>query len=52
MRAFLVQEMTDLWGDMPFTEAGKGSENLTPKYDSQQVIYDSLFASLTQGGDD
>ena len=48
MRAFLVQEMTDLWGDMPFSEASKGSENLTPKYDSQQVIYDSLFASLTK----
>jgi len=48
MRAFLVEEMTDLWGDMPFTEAGKGRENLTPKYDTQQVIYDSLFASLDQ----
>src|SRR4051812_39854027 len=31
MRAFLVEEMTDLWGDMPFTEASKGSANLTPK---------------------
>jgi hypothetical protein len=48
MRAFLVEEMTDLWGDIPFTEASKGSVNLTPKYDAQQVIYDSLFASLTQ----
>jgi hypothetical protein len=48
MRAFLLEEMTDLWGDIPFTEANKGSENLTPKYDSQQVIYDSLFASLTK----
>ena len=48
MRAFLVEEMTDLWGDMPFTEASKGSTNLTPKYDTQQVIYDSLFASLSQ----
>ena len=48
MRAFVVQEMTDLWGDMPFTEASKGSTNLTPKYDTQQVIYDSLFASLSQ----
>jgi len=48
MRAFLVQEMTDLWGDMPFTEASKGSANLTPKYDTQAVIYDSLFASLTK----
>ncbi|MEO8564161.1 MAG: SusD/RagB family nutrient-binding outer membrane lipoprotein, partial [bacterium] len=48
MRAFLVEEMTDLWGDMPFTDASKGSANLTPKYDTQQVIYDSLFASLTK----
>jgi len=48
MRAFLVETMTDLWGDMPFSEAGKGSENLTPKYDTQQAIYDSLFASLSQ----
>lgn len=48
MRAFLVEEMTDLWGDMPFTEASKGSTNLTPKYDPQAVIYDSLFASLTK----
>jgi hypothetical protein len=48
MRAFLVETMTDFWGDMPFTEAGKGSANLTPKYDTQQVIYDSLFASLTK----
>ena len=48
MRAFLVEEMTDLWGDMPFTEASQGSANLTPKYDTQQVIYDSLFASLTR----
>jgi len=48
MRAFLVEEMTDLWGDMPFTEASRGSANLTPKYDTQQVIYDSLFASLTK----
>lgn len=48
MRAFLVEEMTDLWGDMPFTEANKGAANLTPKYDPQQVIYDSLFASLTR----
>jgi hypothetical protein len=47
MRAFTAQEMTDLWGDMPFSEAGLGNANLTPKYDTQQAIYDSLFASLT-----
>jgi len=48
MRAFLVETMTDLWGDIPFSDAGKGRDNLTPKYDTQQVVYDSIFASLTK----
>ena len=48
MRAFTVETMTDFWGDIPFSEAGKGSENFTPKYDTQKSIYDSLFASLTK----
>jgi len=48
MRAFLLETMTDLWGDMPFSEANKGSNNLTPKYDTQASIYDSVFANLTK----
>jgi len=48
MRAFVAEEMTDLWGDIPFTEAGLGNANLTPKYDPQAAIYDSLYASLTK----
>ena len=48
MRAFTVEEMTDLWGDIPFSEAWQGNANLTPKYDPQAAIYDSLFASLTK----
>ena len=52
MRAFLVETMTDLWGDMPFREAGKGRRTLTPKYDTQPAIYDSVFASLEGGGGD
>tara|TARA_R110001583_G_scaffold131675_1_gene283442 strand:- start:1026 stop:2348 length:1323 start_codon:yes stop_codon:yes gene_type:complete len=38
---------TDLWGDMPFSKAFKGSENvLNPEYDSQQKIYDTIFTIL------
>jgi hypothetical protein len=48
MRAFTVETMTDFWGDIPFSEAGQGSANFTPKYDTQKSIYDSLFASLTR----
>jgi hypothetical protein len=47
MRDFVLETMTDFWGDIPFSEAGQGSANFTPKYDTQQAIYDTLFSSLT-----
>lgn len=38
---------TDLFGDMPYTEALLGTENiLTPVYDSQESIYGSIFSTL------
>jgi hypothetical protein len=39
--------MTDIWGDIPYSEANKGTTNFTPKYDSQQEVYNGLFADLT-----
>ncbi|NCD69510.1 SusD/RagB family nutrient-binding outer membrane lipoprotein [Mucilaginibacter agri] len=33
---------TDLWGDVPYSEAFQGSANLQPKYDTQQQIYATL----------
>lgn len=41
--------MTDVWGDIPFSEANKGMDagaSVTPKYDRQQDIYNALFADL------
>lgn len=46
MKTFKV---TDLFGDMPYTEAGYGFQDITllyPKYDSQQDIYLSLLEDL------
>lgn len=41
---------SDMWGDMPFTEAFKGGENvLSPVYDSQESIYASINTLLNQG---
>jgi len=48
MRDFVLETMTDFWGDIPFSEAGQGSENFTPKYDTQAAIYDTIFTSLTK----
>ncbi len=38
---------TDLWGAVPYSEAFKGKANLTPKYDSQQQVYDSIQSLLS-----
>src|SRR2546423_1205834 len=51
MRSAVYQEMTDLWGDIPYTDATQGDQGsaaiLSPRYDTQKVIYDSLFLALT-----
>ncbi|MBD0850671.1 SusD/RagB family nutrient-binding outer membrane lipoprotein [Maribacter arenosus] len=40
---------TDLFGDMPFTEAFKGGENiLSPVYDGQESLYGSINTLLDQ----
>jgi hypothetical protein len=47
MRAWTYSYMTGMWGNIPFTDANKADEGLiTPTYDAQQVVYDSLLASL------
>ena len=49
LRSWIYQNMTDLWGDLPYSEALQAQgENatVTPAYDSQQEIYAGLFADL------
>lgn len=47
MKSWAFQNGTDLWGDMPYTEANKGDlGNITPKYDTQQTIYNGILADL------
>ena len=53
MRAFLIATLTDLWGDVPYSEALKGaaSGNFTPVYDTQEAIYlgpQGILASLKE----
>ncbi len=46
--AFLV--LTDSYGDIPYSEAGKGyTDQLTfPKYDTQQAVYAGIIKELTE----
>ncbi len=37
---------TDMWGDVPYSEAFKGSENLTPHYDTQKDVLNSIQTLL------
>ena len=46
LRAFYMATATELWIDVPFTQAGLGLDNLQPAYDSQQEIYTQILQDL------
>jgi len=45
--AFGFQMITDLWGDVPYSEAFQLEEYIFPAYDSQEDIYEDLISSVT-----
>ena len=47
LKAYIMQNLVDLWGDVPYTDAfGTGAGILKPKYDKQQTIYEDLVLKL------
>ena len=44
--AFVLGNLTDIFGDVSYTEALQGSDNRNPNYDSQEDIYDALQEML------
>lgn len=48
MQAYLFQYMTDLHGDIPFSEA-LDPTNPTPKFDPQEAVYDGLITLVDDG---
>ncbi len=46
MKAYIFWDVTDKWGDVPYSEALQGAGNLTPKYDKQKDIYEDLIREL------
>lgn len=50
MQAYIFQVMTDMYGDIPFTEALQGGKGvIAPKFDSQQEVYDGLIKLVNDG---
>ncbi|MEL7832669.1 SusD/RagB family nutrient-binding outer membrane lipoprotein [Fodinibius sp. Rm-B-1B1-1] len=50
MRVFIYHRITDLYGDAPYSEAGKGAidQEFTPAYDTQEEIYNDMFTELDE----
>jgi hypothetical protein len=46
MEAYVFGVAVDLWGDVPFSEAGLGSANPFPHYDSGEDVYAGIFTML------
>ena len=49
-KVFMFQRLTDMYGDIPYKEAGLGyiSGNTQPKYDLQQDIYADMLKELDE----
>jgi hypothetical protein len=48
MKAFYFLNLTDRYGDIPYSQSLKGNEAFSPAYDKQQNIYTDLFKELTE----
>ncbi len=51
MRVWTFMYLTDIWGDIPYSEAIQGflaDGTLTPKYDSQESIYADMVTQLEE----
>jgi hypothetical protein len=49
MKVYVFSRITDLYGDIPYSQAGKGYETgaVRPVFDTQKAIYDNFFTELT-----
>jgi len=46
LKAYFFWHITDRWGDVPFDQALQGSAGFSPPYDTQESIYEKIFALL------
>ncbi|HVU54432.1 MAG TPA: SusD/RagB family nutrient-binding outer membrane lipoprotein [Puia sp.] len=47
LRSYAFAQLTELWGDIPFTQALQGSTgSYTPAYDNQQTVYTDANAGI------
>lgn len=49
LKAYILMSLVDMFGDVPFSEAGQGVSNPSPKADGQQEIYNAALDLLNEG---
>ncbi|ANE49299.1 SusD/RagB family nutrient-binding outer membrane lipoprotein [Flavisolibacter tropicus] len=49
LSAYTYSILTDLFGDIPFTQSLQDDKNITPGYDKQETIYPALITMLETG---
>jgi hypothetical protein len=49
LKAYTYAQIVDVWGDVPFSEALKGTSNVAPKLDDDAAIYPELIKLLNEG---
>ncbi|GAB3717584.1 SusD/RagB family nutrient-binding outer membrane lipoprotein [Spirosoma flavus] len=48
MKAMLFQQLVDMYGNLPYSDALKATAALAPKFDDQKAIYESLITLLDE----
>lgn len=48
LKVYIYRILTDRWGDIPYSQALKGAEAVTPAYDKQSDIYPALLTELKE----
>ena len=49
MQAVILAHLTDMMGDVPYSEAYQGGSNFTPKYDPQEQLYGNINQLCDEG---
>jgi hypothetical protein len=48
MKALLFQQLVDMYGNVPYSDALQGVKSLAPKFDDQKAVYESLVTLLDE----
>jgi hypothetical protein len=46
MKAMIFQNLVDMYGNIPYSDALKGLNSIAPKFDDQKAVYEDLIKLL------